>query len=212
MKRLLLGHAIVAATLTFALPTFGSTTVELGPLVASSGNDSDFDGDWDSLGAGCCLAYNGLPDTYNWRSAIEFDLSSIPASATVEDAVFRIRYDGASGTPGLSLQFNQYVGNGSLDLSDFEQIAQISPLLNSFGPGDGTLLYKVPVTEIIQSQLDDGHRYLGFMIQNVAKNQTALLDPSLSVTFIPEPSAMALCTAAAALCLAGARSRNGSKP
>ena len=176
--------------------------LNLQPTITGVGNDTNFDGHWDSMGPGCCLAYNGLPDTYNYRSAIEFDLGVIPSGASIQSATFYIQYDGANGFPGDRLQFNQYVGNGSLDLTDFEQINQIA-LLNSFGPDDGTLWYKVPAGSIVQSFVGQGQQYLGFMIQNITWGQTALLNPYLSVSYVvPEPMMLYLAgSLGSAVCL-----------
>jgi hypothetical protein len=183
-------------TMSFIAPvasqTRASQSVQFQTFVTGLGNDSDFDGHWDTTQSGCCLAYNGLPSTYNFRSAIEFDLQSIPSTATIESATFFIQYDGASGSPADYLQFNRYVGNGTIDLSDYEQINQIGPLRNSFGPGDGTLWYKIPVAPIVQSFVSGGDRFLGIMVQNTLWNQTALLNPYLAVTFVPEPTTLSL--------------------
>lgn len=166
-------------------------SLQLQPAVVGIGNDSDFDGHWDQLFSGCCLAYNGAPSSYNYRSAIEFDLANIPSQATIQSAVFNIRYDGANGAPGLTLQFNQYVGNGAIELPDFERINQFA-LLNSFGPGDGTLWYKIPIKSIVETLRAQGQRYLGVMVQNTIWTQTALLEPYIAVTFVPEPSLLSL--------------------
>lgn len=167
-------------------------TLYVQPALVGIGNDTDFNGHWDWMSPGCCMAYNGLPSTYNYRSAIEFDLQNIPAGAVLQSATLFIQYDGAAGWPDNTLQFNQYIGNGALDLGDFEQINQIGPLLNSFGPGDGTLWYKVPVTPIVNSFRSNSQRYLGVMIQNTVSTQTLLREPYLSVTYVPEPATLGL--------------------
>ena len=210
--RICFGALVITLTFVASVGRLASAAQNfvLNPSIARTGNDSDFDGQWDTSEPGCCLAYNGLPSTYNYRSAIEFDLSSIPSDASVQNAVFHIQYNGASGSPGNTLQFNQYVGNGLSDFSDFEQIHQIGPLRNSFGPGDGTLWYKVPVGPMVQSFLNQGHQYLGIMIQNVEWNQTALLSPYLAVTYIPEPTAAGLAGMAASAALLPRRRRKAS--
>jgi hypothetical protein len=106
--------------------------------------------------------------------------------------------------PANQLQFNSYAGNGAVDFDDFEEINQIA-LLNNFGPGDGTLWYKVPATAAAKSILSQNGGYLGLMIQNTEWGQTALLDPYLSVTFVPEPGACAMLLVAAVVSLNKAR-------
>lgn len=184
--------------LTFVILAFLATQAEaaksisLQPHVVGVGNDTDFDGHWDQSDPGCCLAYNGLPSTYNYRSAIEFDLQSLPSTSIVQSATLIIEYNGASVGPENTLQFNGYVGNGAIDLSDYEQINQIGPLLNSFGPGDGTLFYKIAYGPFVQSILDVGDRFVGVMIQNTILNQTYLTNPRLAITYVPEPTTLAL--------------------
>jgi hypothetical protein len=180
------------------------TTIKLNPIVEANGNDSDFDSHWDTVhdSPNSMLAYNGLPSTYNYRVALEFDLESIPANATIVGASFHIHYDGSSGdltTP--SLQFNSYGGNGTIELADFEQVNPIGGLRLPVPPA-GSLWFNVPVASQLQSFLDQRASHLGIMIQNVIANQTAFLSsladdpalrPYLAVTFaIPEPTTAAL--------------------
>jgi hypothetical protein len=184
-----------------------ATNLVLLPVFDASGNDSNLDTHWDTIDSSGLdlLAYNGLPTSYNYRVATEFNVSSIPVAATVLSATFHIRYDGSSGSPANTLQFNDYVGNGTVDLSDFEQINQLGPLLNSFGPGNMAGWYDIPVTSFVQSLRSQSQSYLGMMVQNVLQNQTAFHSsrvgpgesPYLSVSFVPEPPCSALAGLAA---------------
>src|SRR5687768_6623488 len=63
------------------------------------------------------LAYHQNPDVF--RGAMEFDIRSIPAGSTITNATLLAKYTGASGDAGLTLQFNSYPGNGTVELSDF---------------------------------------------------------------------------------------------
>jgi hypothetical protein len=208
MNRILvLALALLLSTLVGSAMAAPALLANLSPVALGTANDSDFDGQWDTYHPSCCLAYNGLPSTYNFRTAVEFDLSFIPVADSLHSATFYIRYDGASGMPANQLQFNSYAGKGALDFDDFEQINQIA-LLNNFGPGDGTLWYKVPATVAAKSILNQNGDHLGFMIQNTEWGQTALLSPYLSVTYVPEPGTFALVLIAAAGCLNSGRTRS----
>jgi hypothetical protein len=196
--------SVFLSTFAGSAPAAVSRQANLSPVALGTANDSNFDGQWDTHYHTCCLAYNGLPSTYNFRTAVEFDLSFIPAADSLLSATFYIRYDGANGLPANQLQFNSYAGNGAVDFDDFEEINQIA-LLNNFGPGDGTLWYKVPATAAAKSILDQNGDYLGLMIQNTEWGQTALLDPYLSVTFVPEPGASTVLSIAALLSMSWTR-------
>jgi hypothetical protein len=155
--------------------------------------------DW-QLDSVSLLAYNGQPGGYNVRAAIEFDLQSIPADAIINSAVFRIRYNGASGTHAETLKFCSYAGDGALSPSDFLATDQIGPLFEAFGPSADTFpFYHVPATAFVQSLVDNGSRYAGFTAQNVVWNQTAFYShwagpsytPRLEIDYtvpVPEPA------------------------
>ena len=163
----------------------GAAVVTLQPVADRSADDADFDGVWETwmpLNVSL-LAYNGRPRGYDIRTALEFDLSSLPARAIVNSAVFRIRYDGASGWPANTLQFNGYAGDGILTFDDYISGQQIGPLYPAFGPG-GDFFYRVPATEFIQSLLEDHERYAGFMVRNISWNQTAFCSSRVANVFL----------------------------
>jgi hypothetical protein len=184
--------------------------VSLSAVIDASGNDANNDKKWDTIrfDSLSLLAYNAQPDGYNWRAAIEFDVSSIPSSADILSAVFRIRYNGANGMPAETLQFHSYAGDGLITFSDFEVSNQIGPLYNAFGPGSGKSFYEVPATSFVQSLLADHESYAGFMVMNRAWNQTAFYsrlggpsyEPRLDITYaIPEPAVWSLLLSALGL-------------
>lgn len=182
----------------------------LAPAVLGTANDSDFDGQWDTYWHQCCLAYNGLPDTYNYRVAVEFDLSFIPNADSLHSATFYIRWGLGSGWPDEQLQFNSYAGDGVLDFDDFEQINEIA-LLNNFSPNNGTEWYKVPATAAAKSILSQNGGYLGLMIQNTKPGQTLLSDPYLAITYVPEPTTLAVMSVFALIASATDRQLRASR-
>jgi hypothetical protein len=195
--------AIAALCLTTAMPAVASNTVSIPVLISQSCNDSNFDGVWDTMGFlnnVSMLAYNGLPSTYNWRAAMEFDVSAIPTGAVISSAILNVRYSGASGIRANTLQFNSYIGDGLITHTDFEVDNIIGPLCNAFGPQDGTSYYKVPAGDFVQSLVNGRNRYAGFMVENLYPNQTSLYGkgggpgyaPTLDVTYSPEPATLAL--------------------
>jgi hypothetical protein len=167
------------------------------------------------------LAYTG-GSTYQYRAALEFDLSGIPAGATIQSAVFRIRYNGANGMPAETLKFNAYPGDGIMSPEDFRVDNQIGPRYNAFGPpADTKPFYEVPATDFIQSLLQSQSAYAGFMVQNVVGNQTAFYsrftgpsyEPRLDIEYVPvpEPSTLVLVGAAIiGLAAAGGRRKRGA--
>jgi autotransporter-associated beta strand protein len=189
----------VAAGTSPSTGTFATAgSVSLTAVANGSGNDSNHDGIWDTLGdesSRSLLAYNGLPGGYNWRAAVEFDLEPIPSHVIVTRAVFRICYNGASGGPAETLKFNSYTADGAITFSDFEVDNQIGPMYNAFGPGLGSAFYEVPAGSFIQELLATDSRFAGFMIENVAWNQTSFrsmtsgpsYEPRLDVDYLPEP-------------------------
>ncbi len=152
----------------------GGAVVTLQPVADRSADDANHDGTWDTWMplSDALLAYNGRPSGYDIRTALEFDLSSLPARTIVNSAVLRIRYNGANGWPANTLQFNGYVGDGILTFDDYRSGQQIGPLYPAFGPG-GDLFYRVPATEFVQFLIDDGRPFAGFMVRNISWNQTA---------------------------------------
>jgi hypothetical protein len=188
-----------------AAPANTTVSVSLGTVSEGSADDTDHDGVWDSWQPPHLelLAYNGLPSGYNYHAVLEFDTISIPSGSFVNSATFRVRYDFSSGSPGDTLQFNSYVGDGVVTFADCAVDNQIGPVYDAHGPTPPPY-YMIPATSFVQSLVDSHSRYAGFMIENISKNQTAfkptnsqtpLADrPALLVTYTlaPEPSTFVL--------------------
>lgn len=175
-------------------------TVNLHDSIEAMGNDSNLDGTWDNFSLGpieYLFVHNGGAG-FNYRSVLEFDLSSIPTYATIDSATFLIAYGGASGFPALSMQFNGFVGTGTIHPTDFQVQNQIGPRFDAFGPAFPELLYRVPATAFIQSFVSNQNQFAAFMVENVTLNQTFLRGslssspPLLQVAYnVPEPTSWA---------------------
>jgi hypothetical protein len=202
--RLIVLGAIVSCVVFSFERRSSAAIVNLPDFTEANANDSNNDGVWDTLYPGplvSLLAYNGVGVSsfaYNIRAALQFDISSIPQSATISSATLLLQWTLSSGAPGNTLQFNGYVGTGTIQLSDFA-IQNSLALVNAFGPSDGTAIYKIPATAFVQSLVSAHDQFAGFTIENVTENQTAFSGdsgrdpPDLEVTYsVPEPSAIVI--------------------
>ena len=203
-----------------------AATITFTKVVEGNGNDSNFDGVWDTLTPGPLtdyLAYNGLSATaggtndYDYRGAVEFNVSALPSNAVIQSATLRVHYEGASGARANTLEFNGYVGDGAIELSDFTAGTEVGgSLYPAFGPtGTTDKYYAVPVTADLQSVVSAGTGYAGFTIFNVVTNQTLLgaslatSPPQLVVAYtsVPEPACLSAVAVAGTLLLGRHRRR-----
>ena len=206
MNRAFAAGTAGAVLLVLLAPAARAATITFTKFVEANGNDSDFDGKFETITTGPLsefLAYralattSGATNTYDYRGALEFNVSALPSYAVIQSATFRIHYDGASGFPANSLQFNGYVGDGKITADDFTAGSELGGMTYpAFGP-TGTKYYSVPVADFLQSVVMDGTGYAGFTMQNVINNQTLLgaslssTPPQLLVTYsVPEPACL----------------------
>ncbi|MGV3485047.1 MAG: DNRLRE domain-containing protein [Planctomycetaceae bacterium] len=146
-----------------------------------------------------------------YRGALEFDISGVPAGQTIDSATLSLF--ARTGRPVGSepnLQLHGYTGDGTISLADFTQ----NNLLMEFtSVGDNTTL-NADVTSLIQSLYIGGNPFVGFNTRTTtsggqvvlqAKESSTLTMPSpqLSITYsataVPEPSGLMACSAAFAL-------------
>lgn len=147
----------------------------------------------------------------SFRTAMEYDISSIPAGSTVHSATLTIRIDAVNGTRTLAL--NSYSGDGHVQLADFSRdgFATSMPLSP---PGNQTLVFNV--SGAVQSLVDNGDAYAGFNFREDPANTANFLvfdiemtspGPVLTVNYeaVPEPSVIGL----AGVALLGLAARKG---
>jgi hypothetical protein len=206
--------------LCLSMPDVRGATLELTTPLDANANDTNLDGIWDSLSLGpkaSLLAYNGGA-SYNYRAGMEFDIRGLeqplpsPQYVAIESATLLVKYQGGAGDPALTMQFSKFDGDGQLTLGDFQLRDPIGPRMNSGNPAPDSL-YRVPVTDFIQSLIQRRVPYAGFFAENLAVRQTelggyyALFPPTLSITYsiLPEPTCVSAIGVLA--CLAATRRR-----
>ena len=127
------------------------------------------------------------------RSALEFDISSIPSGVVIDSATLNLW--------GVISDFNigvhGYTGNGTLEAADFALTNEIT----QFDPGPVNVVF---VTSFIQGRYAAGSQFAGFQLRELidgeitqfASNEAAnaALRPSLIINYsaVPEPSTLVL--------------------
>jgi hypothetical protein len=170
-----------------------ATVIDLNFVAAATGTDNGpQDGVFDafvlSLGA---VNNNGFTSL---RTALEFDISAVPAGSVINGATLTMLVGFVEGTRQVAL--HGYVGDGTISLGDLSLNgivgnAALSP------PGSQTLLFDS--TAFINSLVAGGEPFAGFNIREDPANLSNFgvlyfLDaaPRLSVDFVaravPEPS------------------------
>jgi PEP-CTERM motif len=156
------------------------------------------------------------------RSAIEFDLSTVPRNAMVSSALLEISvdeyqgyFDGTSNIDPL-FEVNGYVGTGTVSLAD---MTAGSLLAGPLDPGASEPYFAIDVTSFVTSHLAD--QFAGFNLSEVdapeigdsiwflgAGTSRALqVAPTLVVTTVPEPSTLVLAVAGFSMLVVLARRR-----
>ena len=142
-------------------------------------------------------------DAGEYRGALEFDISGLPAGQMIDSATLSLF--ARTGRPTSSepnLEVHGYTGDGIINLSDFTQ----NNLLMEFtSVGDGETLV-ANVTSLIQSLYTGGNAFAGFNTRTTttggqivlqAKESSTLTMPSpqlmisYSATAVPEPGSFA---------------------
>jgi hypothetical protein len=96
----------------------------------------------------------GIPGEY--RSALEFDLSTIPRGATINSAVLSLKNFSLRG--GTIVQFHGYAGNGSVELADMS-------ISNFLGERSALSDFTIDILPFIQTQLDNNSSFAGVMVK-----------------------------------------------
>lgn len=137
-------------------------TVSLLPTVDQTLRDFDLDGYYESElpesgnQLSETLRLKHADDTIEVRSALEFDLSSIPDNAVIDSAIFSFTIVGRESDDNFEV--HGYVGDGSIDSSDMN----ISNII--FGPErvtDIPITHSIDATDLALSAMASD--YIGFM-------------------------------------------------
>lgn len=154
--------------------------------------------------------------TFEERTLLEFNLSSLPADAIITAATLQLTLTG--NFQGQSGELHGYVGNGVYDNADLA----IQNLLTAFTiSSSGTALnLSVPIA-FIQARLTAGDQFAGFTLRNTTQpggvfsiwtDATSLqnVHPTLAIeteaaTVVPEPSSVLLTAGGLLLLLTTAR-------
>ena len=152
------------------------------------------------------------------RTALEFDISAVPAGSVVNAATLTIFVGFVEGTRQIAL--NGYSGNGAISLSDFALNGLVgNATLNP--PRPGTVIFDA--TALLEGLLTGREVFAGFNIREDPANLSNftvfnVLDvaPRLSIDFVaqavPEPSAISLLGASLLAVLSVTRIRGRRKP
>jgi len=125
----------------------------------------------------------------SFRTAFEFDISSIPAGSTINAATLTMRVNWVEGTRYIAL--HSYAGDGAVQLADFSRN----------GLADSIVLYPLggqyvafDITEFIRSLISSAKTFAGFNVREdpantpnygvLGFNMDATV-PRLSVDFVP---------------------------
>lgn len=200
MKVTLLRTALAALCFAgLAVTTASAALMTFQPASVNTGIDGNFspaiarDGVFDTLVGGqpaAELLPNNLTDA---RFAVEYNISAIPANATITLATltFTEFVDGSphgDGT-GTIIQLHGYAGDGIVDLHD---MVANNLLLSDISDGvKGTAV--LPVTSFVTSLVNQGEPFAGFMCKSVTELLSAYYQiqdsPNLTISYtvVPEP-------------------------
>lgn len=170
--------------------TPASTLVLNYTSIATGRDNGPQDGNFDSFtipGLGA-INNNGF---MSFRTALEFDLSAIPASATISSAILDFHVSSFEGT--RSVQVHGYADDGLVQLGDFSRNALVGNV--TVNPS-GTQVFSIDVTPFIAGLAGSSYSFAAFGLREEpanASNFTVMyltlgVVPSLSVTYVSERS------------------------
>lgn len=183
--------ATVSAVPDVAMAVTPASTLVLNYTSIATGRDNGpQDGIFDSftipnLGS---IVNNGFT---SFRTALEFDLSAIPASATISSAILDFRITAFEGM--RSVQVHGYADDGLVQLGDFSRDALVGTVSVN---ASGTQVFSLDVTPFIAGLAGSSNTFAAFGFREEpanASNFTVMFMslgfvPSLSVTYVAERS------------------------
>lgn len=139
-----------------------ANSTRINPVVDNQGRDFDVDGTFDFLdldGSGVIRVGQDAAPFQEFRSAFEFDISAIPADATIVAATLSLHV--SQLFPELpDLELHGYAGDGTITLSDMTETNLVA------GPFTAIPEFNVnDVTSHIQDLVNAGSGIAGFMLK-----------------------------------------------
>ena len=184
---------VVFEMLVMALSQASAATVNLGFVHAATAEDvGPQDGVFDvfspfNLGSINNNGYTSL------RTALEFDLSSIPFGAIVQNATLAAHIGWVDGTRSLGL--HSYAGDGTIQLLDFSRDGLVGNAILTPRPSHDLVF---DVTGFIRGLVGGGDAFAGFNFREDPANDVNFLifridmtgpgEPLLCVSFVPGPT------------------------
>jgi hypothetical protein len=205
--------------LSFLTPSqAAATVVELSYTVAATAtDDGPQDGVFDAFAPFNFGSVNNNGYT-SFRTALEFDISAVPAGSVINAATLTIVVGFVEGTRQIAL--NGYSGSGAISLGDFSLNGLVgNATLNP--PGPQTVIFDATV--FLESLLTSGEAFAGFNVREDPANPSNFTvfnvldyEPRLSIDFVaqavPEPSPVSLLGAGLLAILFVKRLRGRRKP
>lgn len=178
-----------------------TTTVTSTPFVDAEGESTNGTAYTLKHGANFIEAYES-PTSYS-RGLMEFNLATIPTTATVTSAKLDLDITGyVTGSSNSQLDVYGYVGNGAMEGSDALQTATL--LADNVNVSTGGVL-SIDLNPALLESLVDGGDWLGltvvgakqyFQVTFASSEYHALISsitaPTLRVEYVPEPATLAL--------------------
>lgn len=193
-------HRIVLSALAYLLLTVSANAA---PVTISPNPTAD--GYADFLSGATLVADNDAllvqrTAVVDFRSALEFDISAIPAGMVIISADLNLYIAPPTPVPPPPrIAVQGYTGNGTIETNDFfvnNEIAQFDPV---------TGLNTIDVTTFVQGEYGAGNSMVGFQLRELGTESNSFVSsnstsgdpvPSLVVTYqapaLPEPASLAL--------------------
>jgi hypothetical protein len=140
--------------------------------------------------------YNYLGDTYEIRSALEFNIMSLPSNSIIQSAELFLR----GFVTDENIAVHVYEGDGSVKDSDF----YYNSLGTKIATFDPDVLNFIDVTNSVRSLYTSGADFVGFQLRELVPDDPTMLasrlhtvnsfNPRLDIVFtpVPEPSTFIL--------------------
>jgi hypothetical protein len=220
--------AVIMFSASLPQPHVSAAIVDLSPVVDGTATDSDRNGTFDSLDRNGVLLTvdieNAFANQSESQASLEFDLSSIDSSATINSASLRL-FSRSGGTGGngntVEVSVHGYVGDGVLSLAnDFDLDNRVS------GPFVAPSGINADVTAFVQNLVSSPNTFAGFNLaadtvpfgsytQNWDSNNAfsgivsrPLLTIDFDVVSVPEPSTFGMMSLAIGCVMSRRRQRS----
>ncbi|MEM1422401.1 MAG: hypothetical protein AAGH64_00200 [Planctomycetota bacterium] len=219
-------RTMIVAIAALSAPALAGTSISA-DLLASADGAVQFSGvlGFEALTDGPSISTRRSGGNNVRHGVFEFDLSSIPAGATITGATLRLTTAGLISNTGgnpADIEFFAWAGDGAVTEGDHgdQPMPEGSLVADESYPSDGTIpintLLDIPFDSLaeLQGALDADAPFLSvrsqtfnfatFNVHSLETDNSAVLRPTLVVEYVPSPGGVAL---AALVSCAGARRR-----